>query len=61
MMHGTPTIGDTRSGEYVPVTYRAGKARVSATLADLAAYLEDPHGFVTGLLAHRAAARTRRA
>ena len=61
MTNGTPTIGDTRSGAYVPVTYRAGKAQVSATLADLAAYVANPHGFVTGLLAHRATARTRRA
>jgi hypothetical protein len=55
----SPKIGDTRPGTYVPVTYVAGGARVSATLADLAAYVANPEGFVTGVLAHRAQGRRR--
>ena len=61
MKNATPKIGDTRTAAYVPVTYRAGKAQVGATLADLAAYIADPERFVTGLLAHRASGRERRA
>ena len=60
-MSASPRIGDTRSAAYVPVTYRAGKARVGATLADLAAFVANPERFVTGLAAHRARGRERRA
>lgn len=55
----SPQIGDTRTATYVPVTYTAGGVRVRASLADLAAYVANPDGFVTGLLAHRAKGRRR--